>query len=189
MTEKPDDISFEDIYQAIWEPLEDQKKDRKTFLSEWKQSLADEGECFVALNGNEIVGTLSVTMRKRDCWYAKGMVPFCLYVRVAAEWQGHNICTGLMDMAVEYAKIHECDIVELRTGAANGHAIAVYRHLGYRAVKLLHPKHHGYSIRMAKFLEEEPNPVRLSLTDTSIRILLPFYRAARKVYHLFRRRK
>lgn len=189
VTEKPAGISLEDIYQALREPLGDKKTDRETYVSAWEQSLTEKGECFVALHGEEIVGTLSVVLRKRDCWYRKGEVAFCLYVRVASEWQGCHIFSGLLEKALEYAGTHECAIVELRVGAGNRHAIAVYRHHDFRAVKLLHPKHRSYAVRMAKFLEEEPHRARLRLTDMAIRILLPFYWAARYMYHTVRRKE
>ncbi len=185
--EKNDETSYEDIYHALWEPLEDNKRDCETFVSDLQNCLGNTGVCYIALHGDEIVGTLSAELTTRNKWFARGPVVYYIYARVAQEWQGQHINSMLTQKVFEFAALHNCNIVTLRTGPGNKHAIAVYRHYGFKMVRLFRPKGKGFTLVMVKYLAGEQDKLKVSLADMGIRILLPFYRTASACRNIFRK--
>ena len=122
---------------------------------ELKDRICEDGICFVALDGEKIVGTLSVRFVKRNKWYAKGIIPDYILAAVLPEYQGKHINSMLAKRAFEYVQKKGYSLIELDTASNNINVIKIYKHQGFEPVDFLaHKGLDHYSIVMAKWLKK-----------------------------------
>lgn len=161
--EKPDNISFEEIHDVIYSAHEENLKNgivmRTTTLTgkELKERIGKDGMCFVALDKEKIVGTISVRFVKRDKWYAKGIIPDCMLAGVIPEYRGKHISSMLEQKAFEFIREKGYNLVELDTAENNVKAVEIYKHQGFKLVD--YHAYHGvdhYSVVMIKWLDKCP---------------------------------
>ena len=161
--EKPEEISFDEIHKVIYSAHEENLKKglvmRTTTLTgeELKNRIGKDGICFVALDGEKIVGTISVRFVERDKWYAKGVIPDCILAGVIPEYRGKHISSMLEQKVFEYVRNKGYKLIELDTAENNIHAVEVYKHQGFKLVD-----YHAYlgvdhfSVVMVKWLDKCP---------------------------------
>lgn len=163
--EKSEDISYEKIH-SILEEAHKVNNQRGFHLrtasldgSKIEKRIGEKGKCFVALDKEKVVGTISIRMVKRNCWYAKGEIPDYMLAGVLPEYQGKHINSMLAKKVFEYSKTKGYRIIELDTAENNQHAINVYKHQGFKLVdfKAFEGTDH-YSVVMAKWLYKCPYP-------------------------------
>ena len=160
---KPDNISFDEIHEVIYAAHKENMKNgilmRTTTLTgeELKDRIGDDGICFVALDKQKVVGTMSVRFVKRKTWYANSIIPDCILVGVIPEYRGKHITSMLEQIMLEYVKNKGYKLIELDTAENNTHAINVYKHQGYKLVD--YHAYEGvdhYSVVMVKWIEKCP---------------------------------
>ena len=163
IVDKPSWVSFDDIHDVLWKANELNRKNgfklRTAELSggELEERIGTNGKCFVALEGEKIVGTISIRMLRRNNWYAQGEVPDYMLAAVLPEYQGQHLNTRLSEKVFDYVKNAGYQLIELDTAEDNLHAIAVYEHLGFKKVNYVAIKDADhYSVVMAKWLENCP---------------------------------
>ncbi|MBQ4361826.1 MAG: GNAT family N-acetyltransferase [Lachnospiraceae bacterium] len=167
--EKPEEITFEQIREVLWDANERNRRDG-FYLStasmpgeKLKERLGPDGKCFVALAHKDgadeplLVGTISIRYLDRRRWYAKGRVADYMLAAVISSYQGKHINSMLAEKVFETAREAGCKVVELDTAVTNKHAIAVYKHQGFKLVSFkANPGGDHYSVIMAKWLGKCP---------------------------------
>ena len=138
--EKPETISFDDIHELLWKANTQNRKDGFIMSTsqmsggQLEKRIGADGHCLVALLEGQLVGTLSLRYLNRKTWYAHGRIADYMLAAVLPECQGYHINSALSQKAFKIAKKDGCKAIELDTAENNSHAIAVYKHLGFKLV-------------------------------------------------------
>ena len=110
IVEKPEHVSYEQLNQILKEAhLANQEKGlayataKLTAESLEKRIKADNGICFVAMDGGKPVGTMTVSFRKLHYWYHNGDVAIIKLVAVDSAYKGKQIASRLMEKCLEAA--------------------------------------------------------------------------------------
>ncbi len=163
--EKPEWISYDDIHDVLWDANTANREDgfvlstSKMNGEQLKNRIGSDGHCFVALSDGNVIGTLSIRYIKRNSWFAKGKVADYMLAGVKQEFQGYHVNSTLSKMAFDKAREDGCSVMELDTAETNTHAIAVYKHFGFRLVDYkANPGGDHYSVIMIKWLDGSPYP-------------------------------
>lgn len=161
--EKPEQMSFEVIHGILQKAHAVNQKNGFLMTTsqlsgeQIRQRIGADGKCWVALDGDEPVGTLSLRFVKREKWYAKGMIPDYMLAGVLPSYQGKHINSMLAKEAFSFAKAAGYQVMELDTAENNRHAIEVYQHQGFQLVDYVAKKDvDHYSVIMVKWLEHCP---------------------------------
>ena len=161
--EKPEDISFDRIHEILWAANEKNRQDGFVLSTsnltgeQIRDRLGGNGKCFVAMDGDRPVGTMSVRYVKRSGWYAKGIVPDCMMAGVLPEYQGRHVYGMLSDHIFDYIKAQGYALAELDTAETNTHAIKIYQHQGFRLVGYkANPGGDHYSVILVKWFGKAP---------------------------------
>ena len=160
---KPDNISFNVIHELL---LEAHKKNYEKGLvlgftkktgEEIKKLLGDEGRCWVAMDGDKLVGTTSVTFFKGTAWWNKGkkVAHGCL-TGILKEYQGLGIMEELNQKKFEYIIQHNVDMAEGDTAETNKTVLKVFGREGYKIVSYYAPNPNHNSVRLVKWLNGCP---------------------------------
>lgn len=159
--EKPEWITYDDIHNLLWKANELNRetgfilKTSEMSGEELEKRIGSDGKCFVALDDQTLVGTLSVRVIERNAWYYNGKALDYILAGTHPEYQGKHINTMLSEKAFKYAEDKKYELIELDTAIDNQHAIKIYKHLGFIPVDFLAKKNlDHYSIVMAKPLGE-----------------------------------
>lgn len=163
ITEKPDTVSWEDIHLLL---LEAHKQNIKKGIvniyaqmsgDKIKEKLGKEGRCWVAMDGDQLVGTVSVHFFIGRNWWNKGQkVAHSCFAGIIQKYQGIGILGQLNAKLVDYSKEHSVSIIE-GDAAENNHAILKVSLLGgYKAVDFFTSRSKHYSIKIAKWYGECP---------------------------------
>lgn len=161
--EKPNNISFDEIHKVLESAHKNNiangiiMKTASLSGEELEKRIGDDGVCFVALDGEKIVGTLSLRFVERNTWYAKGLIPDYILAGVIPEYQGMHINSMLANKVFEFAKSRGYEVIELDTDENNTNAINIYKHQGFRLVGYHAFKGVShYSAVMVKWLDKAP---------------------------------
>lgn len=109
---------------------------------------ARRGDCFVALDGGRIVGTMTLEAPGfgSGCpWYRRAEVASLHQLAVDPSHQGLGVGKALLQAAEGWARKHGYHELALDTPAAATHLIAFYRAQGFRVVGEMHKPGKRYS--------------------------------------------
>ena len=160
--EKTKEISYETIHDVLYCAHEQNRKNgsvmNTSMLSGEKleQRIGSQGKCWIAMDGERVVGTTAIKFIDRNTWYAKGKTPVYMLVAVLPEYQGRHISSRLAEAAFSFATQSGYSVIELDTAEDNFHAIRIYEHMGFRLVSYRAPKADHYSVIMVKWFENCP---------------------------------
>lgn len=161
--EKPEYISYKDISDILKKAHEQHRKNGINMgipalppeeLEKW---VGDEGKCFVALDGDRLVGTESFMARKLNRWYCKGKVAEMTMQGVLPEYQGMHISSMLNKSSEEAIKKLGYTAIYFDTAEANDKRIRIGEKEGFVLVDYFWTGDH-YSVGMVKWLEARPYP-------------------------------
>lgn len=122
---KDESVSWEEIRQVVFRSHESNRKNgvdiRNAHLSseELAASLGKEGACFVALDGEKVVGTCSVAFREIRTWFAKGKVAYLTLAAILPEYKGRHIFKHLSALRNEYIKSVGCKLCYMNVAEYN----------------------------------------------------------------------
>lgn len=157
-SEKPETIPFDAIHEVLWSSHSVNRKEGVTQVTsefsgdELKEKLGD-GKCFVALDGNHVVGTASIKLVNNMAWYSRGVAGYFLFDGVLPEYQGKGVYRQLEQLRENYARSCGVNVVYLHTAEKNHRMQTVCEKYGFRKVSMsVSPKTNYYSIVMAKWL-------------------------------------
>lgn len=160
ITERPENITFEDIHQLLVISHKELAETKGLAMraaafdgNRLRNRVGPTGKTFVALDDGVLVGTVSIREIKRNSWYAHGKIAELISVGTLPEYRGKHIFTMLYKEALAYAKEKAYPLIELDTAEKNTNAIDVYQHLGFCLVDLKATKGSDhYSVVMAHWI-------------------------------------
>ncbi|SEK88822.1 GNAT family N-acetyltransferase [Ruminococcus albus] len=116
------------------------KFDKKEF-----QKLTEEAKltCFVAMDGNKVVGTMTYTLVDWKRWYQNGKAPKLRYMAVLPEYSGRHIATNLAEAVKLYAQDQGYNLLFLSTPSKNKIAQKMYKKLGFSKLRYKIVSGHG----------------------------------------------
>ena len=123
--EIPQWITFDDIHELLYLAHESNRKQgfnvKTSEMSgpELQKRLGVTGKCFVALDGEKLVGTASYRVLERNNWYFQGKVVDLIHVGVHPDYKGKKVFSMLLCSILEEAKNEGYLCVECRTSADN----------------------------------------------------------------------
>ena len=163
IVEKPDWVSWDDIHELL---LQAHKKNYEKGIIlgytqmpgyKIKEKLGDEGQCWVAMDGDKIVGTTSVTYFKGTSWWNKGKkVAHGCFTGILREYQGIGIMEELNAKKYEHEREHGADMSEGDTAENNITVLKVFGKEGYKIVSYFASSSNHYSVRIVKWLNGCP---------------------------------
>ena len=118
--------------------------------------VGETGKCFIATDGEKIVGTVSCRKGKINRWFYKGYVTNLMLFGILPEYQGKHIASKLIRAVEEAAETEGCNIVFLDTAAENDHMIQLCKRKGFLLVSYFSALSDHYSVEMAKWLDNCP---------------------------------
>ena len=156
--EKPDWISYDQIHELLYQAHQsnrDKGFDVKTAHmtgEELEKHIGETGKCFVALDGDKLVGTTSYRILDRDYWCAKGKVVDRVLAGVSPDYKGKHISSMLFSKIVEIAKQEGYQYIESRTAEENEIVQKINIKDGYRYIDFLSTKTDHYTVVMLQWL-------------------------------------
>lgn len=190
VTERPDNIDWENIRQVL---LVAHKNNidhglvvRSTNLSsdQLREEVAD-GKCFVALDGNKLVGVAAVRIKPCDKWFCHGKVAHFLLDSVLYDYQRQGIYSQLQKKRFEYVEKEGISIITTNTAATNERMIRMLPKLGFHRALMFHTSDTDhFSITWVKWLNNEPSGfarwVHFTVSAIKIKLYFPIRRVLTK---------
>lgn len=161
--EKPDSITFRDISELLRKAHAQHEKNgiymRVPHLppEELEKWVGPEGKCFVAMDGDRLVGTSSFMVRRLNRWYCKGNVAEVTMQGVSPSHQGMHIFSMLDKKCEEAVKDSGYTAIYFDTARANTKRILIGEKEGFVLVDYFWTGNH-YSVGMMKWLDGCPVP-------------------------------
>ena len=161
--EKPQEISFQTIKDVLHRAHSVNFAKglvmHTTELSaeELEAYLGDEGKCFVAMDGDQVVGTISLRVREKNTWYAHGKVVDEVLGGVLPEYGGKHVFSSLSQKAEEYIRENGYSIIVFNTATENKRVQEIHKKNGFHYVSFFAAEDNDhYSVIMAKWLNKCP---------------------------------
>lgn len=161
--QKPDSVSWDDIHNLLMEAHQKNFKNgivlryAKMPGSEIEKTLGKEGRCWVAMDGDKLVGTTSVTFFKGKNWWNKGKkVAHGCFTGILKSYQGIGILEELFAKKYEYELECGTDMNEGDTAEGNKIVRKKFAKDGYKTVAFFASKSNHYSVRIVKWIGECP---------------------------------
>ena len=161
--EKNKEEAYNDIHDLLWQANASNREQgfhlrtAEYTEQELKNKIGEDGKTFLAMDEEVIAGTISVRYVKRNKWYYKGVLPDYIFAAVAPGYQGQGVNSLLSEAVFNEVKNKGYKAIELETASRNAHAIAVYKHLGFKLVDFVHRgKADHHSVVMIKWFENQP---------------------------------
>ena len=160
---KPDWVSYDDIHELL--AAAHKKNYEKGIVLSYslmtgdqiKEKLGNEGQCWVAMDGDKLVGTTSVTFFQGKNWWNKGKkVAHGCFTGILNQYQGIGILDDLNALKYEYTIAHGADMNQGDTAEDNHTMLRVLGKDGYKVVSYFAAKNNHYSVRIVKWLNGCP---------------------------------
>lgn len=160
---KPDWVSWDDIHELL---LAAHKKNiEKGIVMNYAQmpgedirkKLGEEGMCWVAMCGDKLVGTTSVTFFQGKSWWNKGeKVAHGCFTGILRKYQGMGILDEFNERYREYILQKGVSITEGDTAEDNIVMRKILGKSGHKTVSYFAPRSKHYNVRVAKWLNGCP---------------------------------
>lgn len=162
--EKPDWVSWDDIQSVLQRAHASNRANginmRKPSLpgKEIAKEIGDEGKMFVALDGNKVVGTSAIVIKRLNYWCARPHDKYaCVYfASVLPEYAGQGIYKRLDLMREQEAKAMGVDKLLGDTHEMNKHRLSIAKRAGYQFVDYVYCRDH-FNIVFVKWLNGCPH--------------------------------
>lgn len=168
IVEKPEWVTWEVIHEVLWEAHQD-NRDHGVVMTlpsipaeELKNKFGEQDEILVALDGEKVVGTAAIRVRRFPYWCSgeDDRYAYICFASVLPEYSGMGIYKAL-DMRRE-ALAREMGLVKLLgdTHEDNQHLLRIKKKTGYKFVGYKHFSDH-YNVVFVKWLDGCPySPLR-----------------------------
>ena len=164
--EKPDWVTWESIMECIRNSHKVNDKrgfhmlNQEMSVDDLKKKLRN-GHCFVAIDGNKVIGTGSSIIRAGNRWWSWGKkVAYNCLDAIIEEYQGTDVYFGLREVRSRFLKEVGVDIVQFNTAEQNKvvQKIALRRGAKYVMFSATAKGADYYSVVMANWLTGCPYP-------------------------------
>lgn len=159
--EKPDSISYETIRDVLREAHKEHTDKGLVMIyhtlpaEELERMIGERGKCFVALDGDKVVGTASCRIKVYDKWYCKGEAWDEILLGVLPAYQGRHLSTRFNKIREEEAVKQGINIIAGDTAEQNTKRIAIAEKEGFIKVDY-HWNNGHYSVELMKWLDGCP---------------------------------
>ena len=161
--EKPDNVSYDTIrdiiHQAHQEHFEKGIVMKITTLSaeELEERIVKHnGKCYIALENEKVVGTLSYIIKRLNHWYKRGDAVELTMLSILPDYQGKHVFSKLYKKLEEEVRMKQYDTICFDTAVANIHVQLLYTKQGFTYVDFLSFPSRHYSVEMVKWLNGIP---------------------------------
>lgn len=167
---KPDSVSYEDIHNLLYLAHENNRKNGLHIKTadmtgdELKAHVGAEGECYVALDGDRLVGVTAVRIVERNYHFAKGRVADQILIAVHPDYVGKHISSHLHNEVVQFCKKNGLTRIEIRTAEKNQKMQSIELRWGFSYVNFVHYSNLDHNtVVLMKWLDnkQRPSSVRL----------------------------
>jgi len=159
--DKPDWISWDSIHEVL---LEAHKKNIEKGIvmrypqmkgSEIEKTLGEEGRCWVALDGDKLIGTDSVTFfTGKDWWNKNQKVAHVCFTGILQKYQGLGILEDLNECVEAYIKDRNVSMSQGTTAENNYNMREWLANNSYKTVGYFCSKSHHYSVIVVKWFDK-----------------------------------
>jgi GNAT superfamily N-acetyltransferase len=158
--EKQADISFDEIYRIVYQAHEENRKNgiqantKITNGDELAEHIGKDAVCYVAMDGDRIVGTVSVDIRSGIRLFTKGKkIARLMHLAVLQEYAGNKLGSRLIEKVEQYAIENDADAVDLFAVERNP-ARQLYIRRGYEPINYIYQARlKQYSVYMVKWIK------------------------------------
>lgn len=185
--EKPDYVTWEDIRQTLVDAhknnIERGLVVRSTTLTsdQLRDKVAD-GKCYVALDGNKVVGVAAVKIMNCNKWFCQGQVAHFFFGSVLVDYQGRGIYSLLQKKRYSFVEEKEINIITTNTAAENVRMVKMLPKLGFsRALLFRASDTDHFSIIWVKWLKEKPSIISCRFHYTLSVFKVHFYYSFRRL--------
>lgn len=176
--EKPDSVSWDDIQDCL-NKAHAQNRQNGISMTHYLRSaswisdyIGAEGKCWVAMDGNKVVGVACIKVKHGAKYYNAGPSGYCCFAGVLPEYRGSGVYKKLAQIRESYARDHSFITIYADTHIRNKRLITIALKNGYSKVSLRQYGDH-FSVVMAKWLGPCPYSkffLRKSYLRASIRL-------------------
>lgn len=145
--EKPESVSYDEIHEVLYAAHAVNRAKGMNMHNaelsgeELKESIEGKnGKCYVAMDGDRVVGTTSYELRSRNRWYAKGTIPYLTKAGVLPEYNGKGVYKTLAKYRDEEVAKLDCSVSEFDTAEHNDRIQEIWAKKGARKVSFIAPK-------------------------------------------------
>ena len=163
---KPETISWDAIHDVLWKAHEHNRAQGMQMLypslpgNELEKLLGDSGRCFVAIEGDRVIGTCSFKPISRNNWYSKGRKSaYFILDGVLPEYVGKGIHSRLYKLRQSYVEKEGFDYFEMDTAEHNIPIQKIFLKNGFSHVSFKsYSTGNIYAVIMAKWVNNCPFP-------------------------------
>lgn len=163
--EKPKSVSYNIIHDVLYKAHEANRVENKFTIKtaqmsgeELEEHVGPEGKCYIALDGEKVVGTLSNRVTKVKHWCAEGEVIELAMIGVLPEYRGMHIFPMLYDEAFKDVQNRKIKYIEIRTADKNLTMQRLGEHNGFKCIDFNTVGKDHYTVVMLKWLDKCPYP-------------------------------
>lgn len=163
--ERPEAMSYDAIHDVIYAAHEQNRREgfhvKTAEMSgdEIREHIGPNGRCFVAMDGEKIVGVTAVRIIHRNNHFAKGKVADQILIAVLPAYSGKHISSKLHQKVLEFAREKDLKQVELRTAFNNKKMQRTAQKWGFQHINFVAYKGlDHYTVVMMKWLNYCPYP-------------------------------
>ncbi|MBR6954321.1 MAG: GNAT family N-acetyltransferase [Clostridia bacterium] len=160
--EKPESVSYEEIHEVLYRAHESNRQ--KGFVvrtalmtgEQLEKHIGPNGKCFVAMDGDKVVGTVSYRIKKCSLWCVKGPAVDRILVGVLPEYKGMHIATKLFTAVYDAAIAGKYKWIISGTQDQNTLMQEICLKDGFMKVDFSSVKPDHYAVIMVKWLGKCP---------------------------------
>lgn len=163
IVEKPQKVSWDEIHNVLWK-AHAQNRDKGIIMAypsltgdEIKRRIENNGKLYIALEGQNVIGTLALIIKKGNKWYNKGMYGYLCFGAVLPNYSGKGIYRSLYKVAETTAINWGVSVITRDTNENNTRMLKISKQEGYHFVECKAYKDH-FNIVRAKWLKNCPFP-------------------------------
>ena len=161
IVEKPQSISWETIREILQQAHQAHfdagivMGTTKLTAKELEERVGEKGKCYVAMEGDQVVGTASIRFKECCQWYCSGNTAEQTLLAVLPSYQGRHIGTALTKACEEEAVRRNVGTICFDTAELNTRKIQMALKDQYRLVDYRFNNGH-FSVEMMKWLVKCP---------------------------------
>lgn len=164
---KPEYVSWDEIHNVIYKAHENNRKNgvdiQNAHLSgkQLKDSLGDDGMCFVAIDRDKVIATCSAAFRTLNTWYAhRQKFGYGTLDAVLPEYSGRHIFSHLANVREEFINNKDCVGIYMHIAEGNIIRRQIAQKEGFFQVSIGRTTYnpHNYLVYV-KWLKKRPYPI------------------------------
>lgn len=164
--EKPEWVSWDDIRICLNSSHKINKKHgfemrNSTITTEEVQELVKNAHCFIALDGDRVVGVACAKVLTLKKWYVRGRVIYYFGDAILPEYRGTDVFLGLNKLKAKFVRESGVRIHQFLTNEHNKIVIKLNKNSGFKLVQFQPTKKKDgnyYQVSMVKWDDGCPFP-------------------------------